>query len=177
MSQADFTAAVLGWHDFFLASAGASAALLGLLFVGVSINLGAIAARERVDLRAKAALAFSNLIYVLMISLLLLIADPEPHGLAIGLAAIAALGLVRVIGHLRVLIQAQGRFRDQVPTLRRIGWTIAADVVLGYVAVVLFAAGDARAIVLILAAVFILLVGASNIAWEMLVQVSQERDR
>jgi hypothetical protein len=34
MSQAEFAAAVLGWHDFFLASAGASAALLGLLFVG-----------------------------------------------------------------------------------------------------------------------------------------------
>jgi hypothetical protein len=177
MSQADFAAAVLGWHDFFLASAGASAALLGLLFVGVSINLGAIAARERVDLRAKAALAFSNLIYVLMTSLLLLIADPEPHGLAIGLGAIATLGLVRVIGHLRALIRAQGRFRDQLPTLRRIGWTIAADLVLGYVAVVLYAAGDARAIVLNVAAVFILLIGASDIAWEMLVQVSQDRDR
>jgi hypothetical protein len=176
MTPAEFAAAVLGWHDFFLASAGASAALLGLLFVGVSINLGAIAARERVDLRAKAGLAFSNLIYVLMISLLLLVADPEPHGLAIGLAAIAALGLVRVIGHLRAIIRAQG-FRDQLPTLLRIGWTIAADLVLGYVAVVLYASGDARAIVLILAAVFILLVGASNIAWEMLVQVSQERDR
>lgn len=84
---------------------------------------------------------------------------------------------MRVIGHLRILIRAQGRFRDQLPTLRRIGWTIAADVVLGYVAVVLYASGDARAIVLILAAVFILLVGASNIAWEMLVQVSQDRDR
>jgi hypothetical protein len=177
MTQADFAAAVLGWHDFFLASAGASAALLGLLFVGVSINLGAIAARERVDLRAKAGLAFSNLIYVLMISLLLLVADPEAHGLAIGLGAIAGLGLVRVIGHLRVIIRAQRRLRDQLPTLRRIGWTIAADLVLGYVAVVLYAAGDARVIVLIVAAVFILLIGASDIAWEMLVQVSQERDR
>jgi hypothetical protein len=177
MTPAEFAAAVLGWHDFFLASAGASAALLGLLFVGVSINLGAIAARERVDLRAKAALAFSNLIYVLMISLLLLVADPEAHGLAIGLGAIAGLGLVRVVGHLRVIIRAQRRFRDQLPTLRRIGWTIAADLVLGYVAVVLYAAGDARVIVLIVAAVFILLIGASDIAWEMLVQVSQERDR
>jgi hypothetical protein len=177
MSQADFSAAVLGWHDFFLASAGASAALLGLLFVGVSINLGAIAARERVDLRAKAALAFSNLIYVLMISLLLLIADPEPHGLGIGLGAIAALGLLRVMGHLRVVMRARRRFREQLPTLRRIGSTIAADLILGYVAIALYAAADARAIVLLLAAVFILLIGASDVAWEMLVQVSQEGDR
>jgi hypothetical protein len=27
------------WHDFFIACAGASAALMGLIFVGVSINL------------------------------------------------------------------------------------------------------------------------------------------
>ena len=79
MSEAAFAAAIIGWHDFYLAAAGASAALLGLLFVGVSINLGAIAAQERPDLRARAGLAFSNLIYVLIVSLILLIADPEPH--------------------------------------------------------------------------------------------------
>ena len=67
MSEAAFAAAIIGWHDFYLAAAGASAALLGLLFVGVSINLGAIAAQERPDLRARAGLAFSNLIYVLIV--------------------------------------------------------------------------------------------------------------
>jgi hypothetical protein len=54
MSPQAFAAAELGWHDFFLAAAGASAALLGLLFVGVSINLAAIAGEERVDVRARA---------------------------------------------------------------------------------------------------------------------------
>src|SRR5438067_13467728 len=98
MSEAAFAAAIIGWHDFYLAAAGASAALLGLLFVGVSINLGAIAAQERPDLRARAGLAFSNLIYVLIVSLILLIADPEPHGIAIGLAAVAGVGMVRGVG-------------------------------------------------------------------------------
>jgi hypothetical protein len=60
MTQQAFAAAALGWHDFFLAAAGASAALLGLLFVGVSINLAALAAEERVDLRARAGQAFAN---------------------------------------------------------------------------------------------------------------------
>lgn len=41
---ADVTAyETAGWHDLFVASAGASAALAGLVFVAVSVNvLGAV---------------------------------------------------------------------------------------------------------------------------------------
>src|SRR5437762_6857086 len=111
MSVSAFSAAVTGWHDFYLAAAGASAALLGLLFVGVSINLAAIAAKERPDLRARAGLAFSNLIYVLIVSLVLLTADPEPQGLALSLAAVSALGLIRTVRALINAFRGQRRWR------------------------------------------------------------------
>jgi hypothetical protein len=174
MSQADFSAAILGWHDFYLASAGASAALLGLLFVGVSINLSAIAAKERPDLRARAGLAFSNLIYVLLVSLVLLISDPEPHGIAIGLGLIAGIGLVRTVRGLTVSLRAQRSWRARLPILRRVGWTLAAEIVIGYVAVVFYTAADSRVVVFLTAGVLILMIGAADVAWEMLVQVSQE---
>jgi hypothetical protein len=175
MNQPAFSVAVTGWHDFYLAAAGASAALLGLLFVGVSINLAAIAAKERPDLRARAGLAFSNLIYVLVVSLVLLIANPEPLGIAIGLGAIAGLGLVRTIRGLYISLRAQRHWRLRLPILRRVGWTIAADLVIAWVAIVFYAVGDARIVVLLSAGVLILLIGAADVAWEMLVQVSQER--
>ncbi len=85
-----FAASVLGWHDFFLAAAGASAALLGLLFVGVSINLASIAADERIDLRTRAAQAFTNLVFVMVIGLIMLIPDQAPSLTASGLGLVAA---------------------------------------------------------------------------------------
>ncbi|TME34812.1 MAG: hypothetical protein E6I62_01940 [Chloroflexi bacterium] len=174
MSQAAFSAAIIGWHDFYLAAAGASAALLGLLFVGVSINLSAIAAQERPDLRARAGLAFSNLIYVLIVSLILLIADPEPHGIAIGLGAVAGIGLVRTVRGLYVSLRVQHRWRQRLPIVRRVGWTVAADLVIAWVAIVFYTAADARIVILLAASVLILTIGAADVAWEMLVQVSQE---
>lgn len=106
MTAQAFAAAALGWHDFFLAVAGASAALLGLLFVGVSINLSTIAADERVDLRVRASQAFSNLLAVLVIALLMLIPDPDPQPTAIGLAVVAGLGLLRVAANLYSVVRA-----------------------------------------------------------------------
>lgn len=175
MSEAAFTTSVLGWHDFYLAAAGASAALLGLLFVGVSINLAAITGKERVDLRAKAGLAFTNLVYVLSISLIMLIANPAPQGLGLPIGAIAALGLVRVASRLIAVLRAHG-IKGQRGTFRRMGWTVVADLVLGYVAVSLLTSGDARVIVFVTASMFILLIGAADVAWEMLVQVSEETE-
>jgi len=174
MDQQAFAAAILTWHDFFLASAGASAALLGLLFVGVSIGLSALAAGERADLRARAELAFANLLYVLIVSLMLLVPDPEPLGFAIGLGTIAALGLARAARGARALtgpaIAAPSRRRG----IRRLAWTVVGDLLLAYVAVAFYLSGDPKAVVLLMAAIFVLLIGAADVSWEILVTVSRE---
>lgn len=57
-----------GWTDFFTASAGASAALAGLLFVALSINLKKIISISQLPSRALAAMIL--LAVVLVISLL-----------------------------------------------------------------------------------------------------------
>ncbi len=55
-----------GWHDFFVAEAGAAAALAGLLFVAVSINLSRIL--EFPNLPTRVIEALSALIAVLFIA-------------------------------------------------------------------------------------------------------------
>jgi hypothetical protein len=62
------------WHDLFVASAGAAAALMGLLFVGLSINLSKILA---LPVLANRALIASLLLFSILIQTLLLLVPHE----------------------------------------------------------------------------------------------------
>jgi hypothetical protein len=170
-----FATTIASWTNVFLAEAGASAALLGLLFVGVSINLGAISLAERADLRAKAEQAFSNLLYVLAISLILLGPDSDSVGDAFALGAIALVGLVRVARNILTVRRLNQPLVNRA-TLRRFGWTVAADLLVGYAALRFWMAADAKAMFFVMVATLVLLIGAADTSWEMLVEVSQSED-
>jgi hypothetical protein len=63
------------WHDLFVATTGASAALTGLIFVGVSINLSRILAYPK--LPSRALLSLILLSTILIVSVLLLIPNQK----------------------------------------------------------------------------------------------------
>ncbi|HEX7496559.1 MAG TPA: hypothetical protein VF349_07985 [Candidatus Limnocylindrales bacterium] len=119
-----FQTGVDSWHDFYIAVGSASAALLGLLFVGVSINLSSIAVAKRADVRTRADLAFSNLLYLLCVSLIILIPSADAYSLAVSLTAVAGVGLLR-IGRRVVGLRrgTDGSWRGRA-TIRRLSWTL-----------------------------------------------------
>lgn len=172
-----FEAGVQSWHDFYIAVGSASAALLGLLFVGVSINLSSIAAVERADLRTRANLAFSNLLYLLCISLIVLIPGADATSLAISFSAVAAVGLFRNANRVIALIHGGTRSWKGFATLRWLSWTVVADLVLVYVAVSLASVGDPAALYYVTGVVFVLLIGAADVAWGLLVEESEDGSR
>lgn len=78
--------ALAGWTDFFVADAGASAALAGLLFVAVSINLGRILEFSHLPLRAGEALV--ALLSVLFVATVGLVPGQSDHAYGFEVAAI-----------------------------------------------------------------------------------------
>jgi modulator of FtsH protease len=84
------------WHDFFIASAGAAAALTGLLFVALSLHIRYIAVNPLHRNQARGSLI--GLVQVLVISLAVLVRQPASWA-GIELALIGALYIVVIGGY------------------------------------------------------------------------------
>jgi hypothetical protein len=83
-----FAQAVEGWHDYYHVIGDAAAALMGLLFVSLSLNAGVITRKANADLRALAAQTFTSFICLVMFALLFVIPDQGPHGLGLPMLGI-----------------------------------------------------------------------------------------
>jgi hypothetical protein len=88
------------WSNFFVAQVGASAALAGLLFVAVSINLARVL--EFPQLPARAAESLFAFLSVLAVASLALVPGFSPCGLGV---AIAAVGLVSWSANVVMLVR------------------------------------------------------------------------
>jgi len=71
-----YRVAIQSWHDFYIVAGSASATLVGLLFVGLSLHLRVVLSRSEV--RGLARVTLANLGLILVLSLFVMI----PEGLS-----------------------------------------------------------------------------------------------
>jgi len=83
-----FAQAVNGWHDYYHVIGDAAAALMGLLFVSLSLNVKVITHKANADLRMLAAQTFVSFICLIMFAVLFLIPDQGPLGLGLPMLGI-----------------------------------------------------------------------------------------
>jgi hypothetical protein len=93
------------FHDFFVASAGVAGALIGLLFVAISVHPEQIGADGDASVRFRPSAALSALLNPLLLSLLLLIPGTAASSsiLAVGVAGIVAV-VALLVGVFRELV-------------------------------------------------------------------------
>jgi len=104
---------IQGWEALFVAEAGAAAALAGLLFVAVSINLTHIL--EYPGLSGRAAEALGLLFFVLVVATLGLVPGQSAAGLA---------GEILAVGGLTELILVIQQLRDARRPEQQLRWSL-----------------------------------------------------
>lgn len=128
------------WDSFFVAQAGAAAALAGLLFVGVSINVATIAASTRLVRRALESLVlFAE---VLILSVVALVPGASRTALGWGLLGISVVAWAGV-SRVHLLTIATARSAEPGVTPRS---SVPVEVALGQAATISFVIGAATLI-------------------------------
>ena len=116
------------WHELFVATAGATAALAGLLFIAISINLGDILKSKTLPLRAVDSLGI--MVSVLIVSILVL--TPGQSTMVLGLELLIT-GLLACGIRLRAWIATRSLPKES-PQERRVFPAVAVVVSLAPVA-------------------------------------------
>jgi hypothetical protein len=155
------------WHDLFVATAGASAALLGLLFVAVSINLERILAYDGLPERALETLLL--LLGVLIVGIVGLIPAESTVALGLELSIIAVLIAVIIFRLPAPRAEENGKEPGSW-RLSRIGVRLMGTVplVVGGLSILLEAGGG---LYWIAAGIVLAIVGAVANAWVLLVEI------
>lgn len=160
------------WLDFYMTAGGASAALVGLLFVGVSLHLDAVVSRR--DVRATARGAFQSLVALLLVSLLVLVPQFTLADLGKALVALSVVGL---LGSVR---DARGMWGSSLllgapKAIRKLGFRFAGLGLLLAVGI-LFLNGSTQAPGWLLLVVFLLLASSAQTAWSLLIEVAEAKE-
>src|SRR5262245_28883553 len=95
--ERSFAETVEAWHDFYVVLGGASAAMLGLLFVAVSLRLNVFRNQQLADVRAFALQTLAGFFALVLISLVLLVPEQSPAGVGIPLLCAGIAGIVAIV--------------------------------------------------------------------------------
>jgi len=170
--MSDFAQMVHGWQVFYATIAGASATLLGLLFVAVSLNREHLEHEDHAHFRSLARQTFSTFIYIITFSLVFLIPRESPLGLGIPLTFIAVFGLINII---REMVP-HFRSIDRLVALNRYGWSLAGFSVMISSSVHILLMADDKSLYHLVSAMFMLLVSAVKSSWVLMVEIKKQED-
>lgn len=162
------------WHDFYLTMGTASASLIGLLFVALSINLDAVTGPSRDDLRAFAEQAFSSFTVVLLIAALFLIPTGGPSSIGVAYVLLGCGAGARMLRRAPAVRRGLRQGRPGGAVFWRFILPVAAT--LGLLASGLgLVAGQPSSLYWLVAVIIGLLMSAARSSWDLLVKVSEDR--
>jgi hypothetical protein len=172
-SMETFTLAVAGWHDFYIMIGTAAATLIGLLFVGLSLNADMITRKENADLRILAAQTFTDFILVLMFAVLFLIPLQGPRGLGLPLLGIDGIGLYVTVRRFLEMRRSQPRVWGRSGLVRRFAIPMICFTTLMIIAVTVLL-GEPRGLYWLVPVMILLIWDACMNAWDLVLRLREQ---
>jgi modulator of FtsH protease len=164
---------LLGWHDFYLAGAGASATFAGLLFVGLSLHIRIVVTHP--EARSLARITLSDYFIVLLVSLFLLTPTNEPKQTGIELMAVAVVSLALLTPpSVRGIRARRARTLSLRLLISRFGLSMLGCLALGVTGVLLYVGSTGTALAILVGIVLVLLLVAVRNTWDLLVTVAEK---
>jgi hypothetical protein len=102
--HASFSSTVASWRSFYALSGAASATLIGLIFVAVSLHIDLLGESGAETTLSLARRTFTRFILIVVVGLLFQVPNLSPEGLGIPLLAIGAVDGARTARTARVII-------------------------------------------------------------------------
>ena len=160
------------WTPFFAATGGASAALLGLLFVAVSVNVSATLGPQEPLTRRLAEQAFHNYLIVMLLSFLGLFPAATPVNYGRVTAAVTLASCVWVVIRLSQALSPAHSRTVWVVAVRRHASSLLAFGLLS-VSGICLALNWADAYRLLAGSALVLLFAATSVSWQLLSSIAR----
>lgn len=157
-----------GWDTFAVVIGGAAGALIGLLFISVSIRIDVISASP--DFRSRGAATLSLFLTVLLVAIFLVIPGQEAWELGAELLAVAL-----ALGGALWSLNRQATAHPSAQPISRILATVSPDTIttiLLFAAAVLLIAGVDDGAYVVIPAVIAAIVGGVASAWLFLIRIT-----
>lgn len=161
------------WQSFFALAGGASATLIGLLFVALSLNPATLASRSRAGATSLAGQSFADFLFAIAVSFMMLIPRQTADNIAIGCLIIGGIGAARALQRVVGLLRERARGRQLLTGLGRYLTPLVAHGLLLYTAAELYQDGRPDDLGNLVPAIMVLMLSAAASAWALLLQLAQ----
>lgn len=161
------------WQVFYATIATASATLVGLLFVAMSLNLGMFGGTENIGLKKLAGQTLTNYLYIIVFALIFLIPRQGPIGLGVPLMCNGFAGLIKTVSHLRALLSNIPQGISRKDTFAQVAMALVAFLVLIIVSFLVVVRTNADSLNWLVAPMILLLMSASLNTWFLLIRAHE----
>jgi hypothetical protein len=168
-----FAQLVHEWQIFYATIATASATLVGLLFVAMSLNVRMFTGKKNIGLQKLAVQTLTNFLYIIVFALIFLIPRQGPIGLGVPLMCNGLAGLISTISHLRTLFSNIPQGISRWRTFVRTAMTLTAFLVLVIVSFLVMVRASTAGLYWLVAPMILLLISASLNTWSLLIRVRE----